>query len=99
MQKPEIPGHSMLFSSADEFVKAPRRAVTVFGMAGVGKTRLSSMLRSSKWFHYSADYRIGTRYMGEYIVDNFKREAMKVPFLAELLRRKNTNSLIADRLH
>ncbi len=76
----------MLFKSADEFVKSPSRAVTVFGMAGVGKTRLSAMLRASNWFHYSADYRIGTRYMGEYIVDNFKREAMKVPFLADLLR-------------
>jgi len=76
----------MLFSSVDEFVKAPRRAVTVFGMAGVGKTRLSAMLRANSWFHYSADYRIGTRYMGEFIVDNFKREAMKVPFLAQLLR-------------
>lgn len=76
----------MLFKSADEFVKAPRRAVTVFGMAGVGKTRLSNMLRASNWFHYSADYRIGTRYMGEFIVDNFKHEAMKVPFLAQLLR-------------
>lgn len=79
-------GHAMLFSSADEFVKSPRRAVTVFGMAGVGKTRLSNMLRASNWFHYSADYRIGTRYMGEFIVDNFKHEAMRVPFLAELLR-------------
>lgn len=76
----------MLFKSADDFVKAERRTVTVFGMAGVGKTRLSNMLRASRWFHYSADYRIGTRYMGEYIVDNFKREAMKVPFLADLLR-------------
>lgn len=76
----------MLFSSVDEFVKAKRRAVTVFGMAGVGKTRLSNMLRANSWFHYSADYRIGTRYMGEFIVDNFKREAMKVPFLAQLLR-------------
>ncbi|MBJ6986530.1 ATPase [Devosia sp. MC521] len=76
----------MLFSSADEFVKAPRRAITVFGMAGVGKTRLSNMLRDNSWFHYSADYRIGTRYMGEFIVDNFKHEAMKVPFLAQLLR-------------
>jgi hypothetical protein len=76
----------MLFSSVDEFVKAPRRAVTVFGMAGVGKTRLSNMLRANSWFHYSADYRIGTRYMGEFIVDNFKHEAMKVPFLAQLLR-------------
>lgn len=76
----------MLFKSADEFVKSPRRAVTVFGMAGVGKTRLSNMLRASNWFHYSADYRIGTRYMGEFIVDNFKAEAMKVPFLRQLLR-------------
>jgi hypothetical protein len=76
----------MLFETVDSFIKAPRRAVTVFGMAGVGKTRLSNMLRASNWFHYSADYRIGTRYMGEFIVDNFKREAMKNPFLAELLR-------------
>jgi hypothetical protein len=31
------------------------------------------------------DYRIGTRHMGELIADNAKREAMKVPFLRELL--------------
>ena len=37
------------------------------------------------WFHYSVDFRIGTRYMGEHIVDNFKREAMRNPFLRELL--------------
>lgn len=76
----------MLFKSVDEFIKAPRHAVTVFGMAGVGKTRLSDLLRRNHWFHYSADYRIGTRYMGEAIVDNFKAEAMKVPFLRNLLR-------------
>jgi hypothetical protein len=40
---------------------------------------------SGQWFHYSIDYRIGTRYMGERIVDNAKREAMKVPFLRDLL--------------
>jgi len=76
----------MLFTSADEFLKAPRHAVTVFGMAGVGKTRLAALLRKNHWFHYSVDYRIGTRYMGEFIVDNFKAEAMKVPFLRDLLR-------------
>jgi hypothetical protein len=76
----------MIFQSPEEFRQAPSRAVTVFGMAGVGKTRLSALLRKSRWFHYSVDYRIGTRHMGEYIVDNFKREAMKVPFLRELLR-------------
>ena len=75
----------MLFDRPEEFVDAPRHAVTLFGMAGVGKTRLSAQLRRHNWFHYSGDYRIGTRYMGEYIVDNFKREAMKVPFLRDLL--------------
>lgn len=76
----------MLFDSPDEFLRAPRHAVTVFGMSGVGKTRLAALLRASQWFHYSVDYRIGTRHMGEYIVDNFKAEAMKVPFLRDLLR-------------
>jgi hypothetical protein len=76
----------MLFNTPDEFHDAPRHAVTVFGMAGVGKTRLAALLRQSQWFHYSVDYRIGTRHMGEFIVDNFKAEAMKVPFLRELLR-------------
>jgi hypothetical protein len=76
----------MFFDSPEAFLRAPRHAVTVFGMAGVGKTRISGLLRQNEWFHYSADYRIGTRYMGEFIVDNFKAEAMKVPFLRELLR-------------
>lgn len=76
----------MLFERAEDFRAARRHAVTVFGMAGVGKTRLAALLRRSHWFHYSVDYRIGTRHMGEYIVDNFKAEAMKVPFLRDLLR-------------
>ncbi|WP_423068184.1 ATPase [Devosia sp. CN2-171] len=83
----------MLFNKAEDFLTAPHHAVTVFGMAGVGKTWLSALLRKHQWFHYSADYRIGTRYMGEYIVDNFKAEAMKVPFLRELLR---TDSIKID---
>jgi hypothetical protein len=57
-----------------------------FGMSGLGKTHLATLLRDSgDWFHYSIDYRIGTRYMGEYIADNAKAEAMKVPFLRDLL--------------
>lgn len=55
-------------------------------MSGVGKTTLASRLQQQDWFQYSVDYRIGTRYMDEHIVDNFKREAMKVPFLRQLLR-------------
>ena len=55
-------------------------------MSGVGKTRIASMLRAhAHWFHYSVDYRIGTRYMGELIADNAKAHAMQVPFLRDLL--------------
>ncbi|MDB6453112.1 ATPase [Falsirhodobacter sp. 20TX0035] len=66
--------------------RADPKRVLLFGMSGLGKTHIASLLRGSgDWFHYSVDYRIGTRYMGEHIADNFKREAMKVPFLRELL--------------
>ncbi len=76
----------MLYPTADAWRAAPRRKVLVFGMSGLGKTHLSMLLRGSgDWFHYSIDYRIGTRYLGEAIVDNAKAEAMKVPFLRDLL--------------
>ena len=76
----------MHFKSGKEFSNLPSKAVTVLGMSGVGKTTLSALLQNHNWFQYSVDYRIGTRYMDEHIVDNFKREAMTNPFLCELLR-------------
>ena len=76
----------MIYGSGSEWLQSAQKRIVLFGMSGLGKTYLSNMLRESgDWFHYSVDYRIGTRYMGEYIADNFKREAMKVPFLRELL--------------
>ena len=76
----------MLYTSADDWRGAARKRVLFFGMSGLGKTHVSNMLRAQgDWFHYSIDYRIGTRYMGEYITDNAKAEAMKVPFLRDLL--------------
>lgn len=76
----------MIYAGAADWLGAAQKRVMLFGMSGLGKTRLSAMLRGAGgWFHYSVDYRIGTRYMGERIADNFKREAMKVPLLRELL--------------
>jgi len=76
----------MIYNSAADWNKATHKRVLLFGMSGLGKTHISNMLRSSgDWFHYSVDYRIGTRYMGEHIVDNFKHEAMQNQFLRELL--------------
>jgi hypothetical protein len=81
----------MIYPSGQAFRDATHRRIMLFGMSGLGKTHLSNLLRDANpdagggWFHYSVDYRIGTRYMGELIADNFKREAMKVPLLRDLL--------------
>lgn len=76
----------MIYQTARDWQAAPRKRVLLFGMSGLGKTHLSNLLRAGgDWYHYSVDYRIGTRYMGEHIVDNFKRQAMQVPLLRELL--------------
>jgi hypothetical protein len=77
----------MIYNSASDWLSAPNKRVLLFAMSGLGKTYLSSMLRAQgDWFHYSIDYRIGTRYMGEAIADNAKAQAMKIPFLRDLLR-------------
>ncbi len=71
----------------EKFRAWEHKKVTLLGMSGVGKSYLSSMLRDgSEWFHYSGDYRIGTRYLDEPILDMIKQQAMQVPFLKELLR-------------
>lgn len=76
----------MIYENARDWLAAPEKHVMLFGMSGLGKTHVSNLLRDAGgWFHYSIDYRIGTRYLGEHIADNFKHEAMKVPLLRELL--------------
>ena len=76
----------MIHQTGKDYLAASNKRVLLFGMSGLGKTHLATMLRDrGSWFHYSVDYRIGTRYMNEHIADNFKHEAMKVPLLRELL--------------
>jgi hypothetical protein len=72
--------------TVQEFRNWEHKSITLLGMSGVGKTRLAKMLCGHDWFHYSGDYRIGTRYLDEPIMDNIKQEAMRVPFLRDLLR-------------
>jgi len=73
--------------TVEEFRAWKRKCVTLLGMSGVGKTHLSGLLRRHDWFHYSGDYRIGTRYLDEPILDLIKSRAMRDPFLRDLLRR------------
>ena len=72
--------------SVEEFRNWQHKSITLLGMSGVGKTRLSNMLPTDEWFHFSGDYRIGTHYLDEPILDNIKKQAMQVPFLRDLLR-------------
>lgn len=70
-------------------------------MSGVGKTYLSNILMKANWFHYSGDYRIGTRYLDEPILDNIKQQAMQIPFLKDLLRTDSIyicNNITVDNL-
>lgn len=71
----------------ESYLAWPTKRLTLLGMSGVGKTHLSGLLRRHDWFHYSGDYRIGTRYLDEPILDLVKQQAMSVPFLRELLRK------------
>jgi len=77
----------MIYETPEDWLKAPQKSVALIGMSGVGKTRISALLTDEgDWFHYSVDYRIGTRYLNEQIVDDFMREAMKNAYLRDLLR-------------
>ena len=60
--------------------------MTLLGMSGVGKTTLGCLLPRETWFHYSGDYRIGTRYLDETILDVVKTMAMQHPELKKLLQ-------------
>jgi len=72
--------------TVEEFRNWKSKKVTLLGMSGVGKTHISAMLRKQQWYHYSGDYRIGTRYLDESILDLVKEQVMQVPFISELLR-------------
>ena len=87
--------------SAKEFKSWDNKCITLLGMSGVGKTRLATRLRKKHWFHYSGDYRIGTRYLDEPILDNIKQQAMQIPFLHDLLRTDSIyirNNITVDNL-
>ncbi len=87
--------------SPQEFLDWPSKRITLLAMSGAGKTTLANKLPKANWFHYSGDYRIGTRYLREPILDNIKRQAMSVPFLRDLLLSDSiyiSNKITVDNL-
>ncbi len=87
--------------SPQQFLDWESKSITLLAMSGAGKTTLANKLPKDRWFHYSADYRIGTKYLGEPILDNIKRQAMDVPFLKKLLLSDSihiNNNITVDNL-
>lgn len=87
--------------SSQAFLDWESKSITLLAMSGAGKTTLANKLSKDKWFHYSVDYRIGTKYLGEPILDNIKRQAMDVPFLKKLLLSDSIyihNNITVDNL-
>lgn len=84
-----------------QFLDWESKSITLLAMSGAGKTTLANKLPKDRWFHYSVDYRIGTKYLGEPILDNIKRQAMDVPFLKKLLLSDSIyiqNNITVDNL-
>jgi len=87
--------------TSQEFLDWEAKRITLLAMSGAGKTTLANKLPKAKWFHYSGDYRIGTKYLEEPILDNIKRQAMSVPFLRQLLLSDSihiSNKITVDNL-
>ncbi len=87
--------------SPRQFLDWESKSITLLAMSGAGKTTLANKLPKQKWFHYSGDYRIGTKYLEEPILDNIKSQAMHVPFLRDLLLSDSIyicNNITVDNL-
>lgn len=70
----------------NKFKNLKHKRISLLGMSGVGKTHIANILRNNgDWFHYSGDYRIGSRYLDEHILDNIKYHMMQDELLRELL--------------
>ncbi len=66
-----------------EFNEIENKTITLMGMSGVGKTYLSLILADLKekkgWLHYSCDYEIGTKYLGDEIEQSLGEKNIIVP--------------------
>lgn len=57
----------MKYNSADEFLNAENKAITLMGMSGVGKSYLSLQMAQWGWTHFSCDLEIANVHLKEKI--------------------------------
>lgn len=76
--------------SAKKFANSKNKRLSLLGMSGVGKTHLAKLLSlDDKWYHYSGDYRIGTKYLNNDIINNIEQTIRQDKHLARLLDNKS----------
>ncbi len=87
--------------TANEFSQLKHKRLTLLGMSGVGKTHLAKLLGEAQWFHYSGDYRIGSKYLNQPILDNIKHRMRCDAWLKTLLNQHSidiTNCISVNNL-
>ena len=88
--------------SANEFINAPEKRLTLLGMSGVGKTHLAKLLsKQDAYFHYSGDYRIGAQYLNNDILANVIDRVKQDDWLKSLLENESIsiqNNITFDNL-
>jgi hypothetical protein len=71
--------------SGDEFLAQDKKAITLIGMSGVGKSYISCALEEWGWTNYSCDYLIGTKYLGELIKSEGEMSAGNIANLSDFV--------------
>jgi hypothetical protein len=76
--------------------------LTLLGMSGVGKTYLATLLnQENSYYHYSGDYRLGSKYLSAEILQNIINKAKTNNYLKSLIEGdaiKINNNISFDNL-
>ncbi len=76
----------MKMTGAD-FLKQQKKAITLMGMSGVGKSHISLQLAEWGWTNYSCDYLIGTKYLQHLVDDNKSMTEDDISWLSDFVGR------------
>ncbi len=86
----------------DQFFANSNKAITLMGMSGVGKTYISNLLERYNWYHFSADYRIGSKYLNAEIEAELRQKVSIVSCLKALIDNNSisiSNNVNINNLH
>ena len=73
--------------SKEEFLNTDKKAVTLIGMSGAGKSHISCQLEGWGWYNYSCDYIIGADYLKDELPNAEDFSTEDISALSEYLGR------------